>query len=115
MPDDRTIPPPWAAHARDIAERKDANVYYREVRRRSGCGRRSASVVAWLALPWSQICVPMGTDPHVTCDDECQDGAPLGDVVPFMWGLRPLSTSERRWVAAQHEAAQRDAAYRAVK
>lgn len=99
------LPPSWAAHARHLAERDAANTYYREVRRRSGCGRRSASAVAWLALPWGQLCVPMGTDPHVACDDECEDGAPLGDVVPWMWGLRPLSTSERRWIAQQAQAA----------
>jgi len=92
------LPPSWGRHAETLAEREQANVYYREVRRKAGAGRRSASIVAWLALPWSQLCVPMGTDPHVACDDECADGAPLGEVVPFMWGIKPLSTADRQWV-----------------
>jgi len=86
-----TMPASWMRHAETLAEREQANESYRKVRRAAGACRRSASVVAWLALPWEGLCMPMGSDPHVTCDEECGHGAPLGEVVPFMWGVRPLT------------------------
>jgi hypothetical protein len=79
------LPPPWAHYARHKEERAQANVYAKEVRQRTACGKRSASIVAWLALPWEGLCVPMGSDAHVSCADDCEDGAALYDVVRFMW------------------------------
>lgn len=95
------MPAPWAHHARHKAEMAQARAYAREVVQRTGCGRRSASIVAWLALPWQGLNIPMGSDPHIACADECEDGAALYDVVRFMWwwdddGCR-IRDAGRRW------------------
>ena len=79
------MPAAWARWGRHKEEQAQARAYARGVVQRTGCGRRSASIVAWLALPDHGLCVPMGSDPHITCADECEDGAALYDVVRFMW------------------------------
>ncbi len=86
------LPPSWARHAAEKAERATSLAWANTVKRRAACGQRAASVVGWLALPWEGLCIPLGGpgDDVAMCERLETGAVSLGEAIPHLWRMEQV-------------------------